>query len=92
MKIERHRADRQPLNPSPITPSGQIVISRIREESDPYDPKMRYIVTYTPDGEDVIKVLNFLNEMNGIGWTADLRRIEAELRAALVDLRRVSNG
>lgn len=86
MRITRRRAHELPINLSPITPKGSIIYSRIQAESDPEDPTKQYIVEYTPDGADAIKVLKFLDEMNGIGWTGELRTIEQELREALHDL------
>lgn len=80
------RADELPLEVSPITSRGQIVYSSVREIRDLKDPTVPYIETITPDTEDAIKVLKFLNELNGIGWTSELKRIEAELRIALQDL------
>lgn len=81
-----HRYDEMPLEVSPVTKKGQIVYSSIREISDLNDPTVIYIETITPDGQDAKKVLRFLDEMNGIGWTPELQRIEKELRAALMDL------
>ncbi len=81
-----HRFDELPLEVSPITKTGQIVYSSIREIRDPHDITTPYIETITPDADDAKKVLNFLNELNGIGWTPELQRIEKELRLALLDL------
>lgn len=86
MRRTIHRVDEMPLEASPITKKGEVVLSTIHEISDLDDPTIKYIETYTPGKEESIKVLRFLNEMNGIGWTPQLIRIEKELRAALMDL------
>jgi len=71
---------------SPITPKEELVYSSIHTITDPDEPTVPYIETLTPDAEDAMKVLRFLDEINGIGWTPSLRRIEKELREALHDL------
>jgi hypothetical protein len=81
-----YKADELPLETSPITKKGEIVYSSIREIRDPSDITTSYIETITPDAEDAKKVLRFLDEQNGIGWTDELKRIEKELRTALLDL------
>lgn len=74
------------LSCSPITKAGEVVFSRINIISDPNDPREEYIEELTPDSEEAFKVLRFLDEMNGIGWTPRLRKLERELRDALMDL------
>lgn len=87
MKVKRRRiGDLDELELSPVTKGGEIVYATIKEETDPLNPTDRWIVEYTPDGEDAIKVLRFLDEMNGIGWTLRLKKAEKELRLALLDL------
>lgn len=87
MKRVARRADAlSDITLSPVTKSGEIVYSSITQESDPFNPTDLWIVEYTPDAEDAIKVLKFLNEMNGIGWTPRLKKAEKELRLALLDL------
>lgn len=85
MRSKVYRADKQPLDLSPFTSNGQPVYSTIRTFSKQDEP-IHYIETLTPDASDAIKVLQFLDEMNGIGWTPELRRLERELRDALNDL------
>lgn len=71
---------------SPITKGGEVVNSRIKMITDPNKPTEQWVEEYTPEPADAIKVLEFLNEMNGIGWTSRLRKAEEELRLALHDL------
>lgn len=86
-KVTRRKiGDLSELTLSPVTKGGQIVYSTIHEESDPFNPADRWIVEITPDAEDAIKVLKFLDEQNGIGWTPNLKKLEKELRKELHDL------
>lgn len=71
---------------SPFTKSGQPVFSSMKMMTDPQDRTKEYRVEVTPDAEDAIRVLRFLDEQNGIGWTPELKRIERELRKSLHDL------
>jgi len=72
---------------SPITPKGQVVYSSIKVEALHDDGAGTHrIVTYTPERSDAIRVLSFLNNINGISWTPELKQIERELRSALHDL------
>lgn len=91
MKRTVHKADEMPLDVSPVTKNGEIVFSKIHEISDIDNPTIKYIETCTPDSEDAFKVLRFLDEMNGISWTSELKRIERELRSALLDLATADN-
>lgn len=93
MKITRRKVgEMEELTLSPITKGGEIVYSSIKEESDPNNPRDRWIVEYTPDAEEAIKVLKFLDEMNGIGWTPKLKSLELDLRLALLDLMTANRG
>jgi hypothetical protein len=71
---------------SPLTKNGQPVFSSMRIIQDLGNPHEQLIEEYTPDSSDAIKVLEFLDKINGLHWTPDLIRIERELRAALLDL------
>jgi len=78
------------MEPSPITPNGQLVYSSMRVEARHDGTGEHRVITYTPDKTDAIEVLSFLDEINGISWTPELKKIEKELRAALHDLMGIS--
>lgn len=86
MKRTVYPAGTLPTSLSPITPDGQLVYSRIKKFGDPHDRTKEYIEELTPNRQEAFKVLQFLDAMNGIGYTPELKRIEKELRAALLDL------
>jgi hypothetical protein len=70
---------------SGFTKSGKLIYSRLELRENPDDPRNPFQVLTTAERSDAIKVLKFLDEMNGIGWTAELRKIELALRAELHD-------
>jgi len=85
MKVTRHKANELNLELSPVTRGGDIVYSRIEKSKD-FITGEAYITTYTPGRDEAVKVLSFLDEINGIGWSSELTRIEKELRSALFEL------
>jgi hypothetical protein len=71
---------------SPHTKSGEIVFSRLHVEPNPEEPMNPYHIEFVPEASDALKVLHFLDEMNGIGWTPTLKKLERDLRTALLDM------
>lgn len=86
MKRTVHKVNEVPITITPFTPSGQMVFSTIKTITDLDDPTIVYHETLTPDAHEAIKVLKFLDEMNGISWTPKLKDLEVKLRKELHDL------